>query len=78
MLSGRKLEFWEIPSEFSQMDPSSLLKSYRKTEGFLGLNCLVGKNPGGGSAVGLRGGREILETMFQSISGMDSVISTGL
>lgn len=40
MLSGRKLEFWEIPSEFSQMDPSSLLRSYRKTEGFLGLNCL--------------------------------------
>lgn len=32
MVSRKKLGFWEIPSEFSQMDHSSLLRHLTRTE----------------------------------------------
>lgn len=38
-VSRRKRRSWEIPSEFSQIDPSSLLRHLRKAEGSLGLDC---------------------------------------
>lgn len=47
MVSERKLGCWEIPSEFSQMDPGSLRRHHRKTESSSGPDGMAEKGPWG-------------------------------
>lgn len=78
MVSGKQLGSWEVPSECSQMDPSSGLRHLRKTKPpGTGLH-QSGMDPGEGSALGVKG--VVVKSWKPDfrVSGMDSIINTAL